>query len=152
MKKTAAEMMTANVLTVAPDIPTSRAAAMILENGITALPVVDGEGQLLGIVSEDDLVRCNEEKRDSHRSWWLTFLTISTTDLKEAFGEGKQPVAEVMSRDVVTASEETTLRRLVAMLATRRIKQVPILRDNKLVGIVSRIDILRYLAQERTAF
>lgn len=148
--KTAADVMTRQVLTVSPDTTIAKAAATILKKKITALPVVDEEGHLLGIVSEDDLVRCSESKRDLRRAWWLTFLTISTTDLKEIFGEGKRSVDEVMSRDVVTASEGTRLRKLVEMLSERRIKQVPIVREGQLVGIVSRIDILRYLAQLRT--
>ena len=122
---------------------------VILEQDITALPVVDAEGRLLGIVSEDDLVRIAEAKRDVGRAWWLTLLTTSAADLKDIFGKGSCQVDEVMSRDVVTASEEASLAKLVQLLSRRRIKQVPILRDDRLVGIVSRIDILRYIARER---
>jgi CBS domain-containing protein len=147
---TAADVMTTKVLTVTPETRVARVASIILDHEITALPVVDEEQRLLGIVSEDDLVRLAEAKRDARRAWWLTLMTTSATDLKEVFGRGEQPVEQVMSRDVVVASEDTSLRKLVTMLSRRRTKQVPILRDGKLVGIVSRIDILRYLAKERT--
>ncbi|MGI9493244.1 MAG: CBS domain-containing protein [Geminicoccaceae bacterium] len=148
--KTAADVMTTDVLTVTPETLVARVAAMILDYQITALPVVDDEQRLLGIVSEDDVVRLAEAKRDSGRAWWLTLMNTSAADLREVFGKGEQPVSQVMSRDVVIASENTSLRKLTTMLSRRRIKQVPILRDGKLVGLVSRIDILRYLAEERT--
>ncbi len=148
--KTAADVMTRNLVTVAPATPVSSVSAMILENEITALPVVDDDGRLLGIVSEDDLVRAAEARRDIRRSWWRTLLDTRTSELKEMFGEGTRPVQEVMSRDVVVASEADPLRKLVVMLSRRRIKQLPIIKGEKLVGIVSRVDILRYLAKERT--
>ena len=147
---TAADVMTTKVLTVTPETRVARMASIILDHEITALPVVDEEQRLVGIVSEDDLVRLAEAKRDPRRAWWLTVMTTSAADFKEVFGRGEQPVSEVMSRDVVHGSENTSLRKLINMLSRRRIKQVPILRDGKLVGIVSRIDILRYFAKERT--
>lgn len=147
--KTAADIMTTDILTVASDMPVARAAAVILKHDITALPVVDVDGHLIGIVSEDDIVRVAEAKRDVGRAWWLTLLTTSAADLRDIFGKGECPVDRVMSRDVVTASEDASLHQLVHLLSRRRIKQVPILRDDRLVGIVSRIDILRYIARER---
>ena len=147
--KTAADIMTKNVLTVTPDTLVTKAVGVILEHGITALPVVDGDQRLVGMVSEDDLIRSTEAMRDTHRSWWLTLLTVSTTDLKEVLGQGDRKVEEVMSRDVVLTSERQTLKKLIVMLSRRRIKQLPVVRDDKLVGIVSRIDILRYLALEK---
>ncbi|MGI9510233.1 MAG: CBS domain-containing protein [Geminicoccaceae bacterium] len=147
--KTAADIMTKTVLTVAPDSLVSKVAGIILEQGVTALPVVDDDRRLLGIVSEGDLVRSAEAMRDTRRSWWLTLLTTSTTDLKEVLGQGDRKVEEVMSRDILLAQESDSLKKLIAMLSRRRIKQLPIVRDGKLVGIVSRIDILRYLAREK---
>ena len=147
--KTAADIMTKNVLTVTPETLVTKAVGIILKHGITALPVVDGDQRLVGMVSEDDLIRSTEAMRDTDRSWWLTLLTVSTTDLKEVFGQGDRKVGEVMSRDVVLTSERQTLKKLIDMLSKRRIKQLPVVRDDKLVGIVSRIDILRYLAREK---
>lgn len=147
--KTAADIMTTNILTVTPDALVAKAAGIILEHEITALPVVDEEQRLLGMVSEDDLIRSAEAMRDTDRSWWLTLLTVSTSDLKEVLGKGDRKVEEVMSRDVVLASERQSLKKLIVMLSKRRIKQLPVVRDDKLIGIVSRIDILRYLAQEK---
>lgn len=146
---TAADLMTTDVVTVRPDTLVTEVAGMILKNRVTALPVVDEERRLVGIVSEGDLVRCAEAKRDADRSWWLTLLASSPADLKDVLGQGKRRVDEVMSRDVLLVSEMDDLRKLVAMLSRRRVKRLPVISDGKLVGIVSRIDILRYLARER---
>ncbi|MGI9420009.1 MAG: CBS domain-containing protein [Geminicoccaceae bacterium] len=141
--------MTTDVLTVAPDVLVSEVAGIILKNRITALPVVDEERVLLGIVSQGDLVRSAEAKRDADRSWWLTLLTSTPAELKGVLGQRERKVDEVMSRDVLLISEGDGLHKLVAMLSKRRVKRLPVVRDSKLVGIVSRIDILRYLAKER---
>lgn len=147
--KTAADLMTTDVLTVAPDTLVNEVAKLILDNGITALPVVDKDGHLKGIVSEGDLIRCARSKREAHRSWWLTMLTASGDGSSEMRDLGHRKVGEVMSRDVLLASENDSLSKLIVMLAQRRIKRLPIVRHGKLVGIVSRIDILRYLAREK---
>ncbi len=144
---TAADLMTTDVLTVTPDTLVNEVAEFILENRITALPVADEEGNLLGIVSEGDLVRCTKSKRDAHRSWWLNLLTTSSAHPGEMRGQGQRKVEEVMSRDVLLASETEDLPRLIELLSRRRIKRLPIVRGEKLVGIVSRVDILRFLAE-----
>ncbi|MEZ5931683.1 MAG: CBS domain-containing protein [Alphaproteobacteria bacterium] len=150
MMKTAADVMTTDVLTVTPDTPVTEVAGLLVNNRITAVPVVSREGQLLGMVSEDELIRSAEAHREPDQAWWLTLLTSTTAELKEFMGQGDRKVEEVMSRDVMIASEGDSLRKLVAMLAQRRIRQLPIVRGGRLVGIVSRVDILRYLARERT--
>lgn len=146
---TAADLMTRDVLTVRPDMPLGEVAQLILNYKITALPVVDDEGQLLGIVSEGDLVRCSKAKRDAHRSWWLTLLTSSNSADANLAGQSHRPIGEVMSKDVLLASEGERLPRLIELLSRRRIKRLPIVKEGKLVGIVSRVDILRYLAGTR---
>ncbi|MDH3658952.1 MAG: CBS domain-containing protein [Alphaproteobacteria bacterium] len=144
--KTAGDVMTRDVLSVTPDSSIADAVEIILENRITALPVVDEKGRLQGIIGEHDLLRATEAKRESHDAWWPALLAAST----ELLGQGKEKVEDVMSRDILLASEEDSLQKLVAMLSNRQTKSLPIVRNGKLVGIVSRIDILRYLARERT--
>ena len=148
----AADLMTTDVMTVTPDTLVNEVAGLILENRVTALPVVDDEGHLCGIVSEGDLIRGARAKRDANRSWWLTLLTTSNSDPKLMMDQGYRRVEDVMSRDVLLASEDDDLQKLIAMLAQRRIKRLPIVRGGKLVGIVSRVDILRYLAKEKVRF
>lgn len=149
---TAADLMTTNVLTVKPDMLVNEVAGLILNNRITALPVADETGELLGIVSEGDLIRCTKTKRDAHRSWWLNLLTKTGENLNEMHDQGQRKVEEVMSRDVLIASDTDGLTNLIDLLSRRRIKRLPIVKDGKLVGIVSRVDILRYLAKEKVQF
>lgn len=149
MMTTAADMMTKDVLTVMPDTRVNEVAGFILDNRITALPVTDEDGNLLGIVSEGDLVRCTKIKRDAHGSWWLNLLTTPGAHSGDMRDQGRRKVEEVMSRDVLLASETDDLQSLIALLSKRRIKRLPVVRDGKLVGIVSRVDILRHLAKEK---
>lgn len=146
---TAADLMTTDVLTVTPGMLINEVAAIILNKRITALPVADEEGNLLGIVSEGDLVRCAKTKRDAHCSWWLNLMTSPSTHSGEMRDQGRRKVEEVMSRDVLLVSESDDLQSLIALLSKRRIKRLPVLRGGKLVGIVSRVDILRHLAKEK---
>ena len=145
----AADLMTTDVLTVKPDMPIGAVARLILEHRVTALPVVDEDGKLVGIVSEGDLVRCSKMKRGAHRSWWLNLMTGVTTEHDDILSGSDRLVEEVMSKDVLLASERESLARLVELLSRRRIKRLPIVRNDRLVGIVSRVDILRYLAGHR---
>ena len=150
MTKTAADIMTSDVLSVTPDSLVADAAELILKNRITALPVVDEEGHLQGFIGESELVRAAEAEKERRGTWWLARLAAPTMDLKDLFGGSGKTVEEVMSRDILLVSENDTLQKLAAMLSMRNTKALPVVRDGKLTGIVSRIDILRYLAKERT--
>jgi len=147
---TAADLMTRDVLTVKSDMPVGDVAQLILKHKVTALPVIDDEGRLLGIVSEGDLVRCSKTKRDAHRSWWLTLMTSSSSADTNLADQSHRPIGDVMSKDVLLASESESLPRLIELLSRRRIKRLPIVKEGKLVGIVSRVDILRFLAGKRS--
>ena len=145
---TASDLMTRNVLTVGPEMPVSEIAEIILEHKVTSLPVVDDEGSLVGVVSEGDLVRCSRSNRDAHRSWWLVLLTKPAGDHGDILSQPGRTVQDVMSKSVLFATEQEPLSRLVELLSRRRIKRLPIVKNGKLVGIVSRVDILRHLAKE----
>ncbi|MEL6962249.1 MAG: CBS domain-containing protein [Pseudomonadota bacterium] len=146
----AADVMSKDVITVAPDMSISEVARIILNHKVTSLPVVDGEGRLVGIVSEGDLVRCSKSKRDAHRSWWLTLMAGTNADQADVLGQGDRRVGDVMSKDVLLASETESLSQLIELLSRRRIKRLPIVKNGKLVGIVSRVDVLRHLASSRS--
>lgn len=146
----AADLMTRDVLTVTPDMPVGEVAQIILDYKVTSLPVVDGEGRLVGIVSEGDLIRCAKAKREAHRSWWLTLMTGTALGQADMLGQGTRLVEDVMSRDVLLASEDERLPQLIELLSRQRIKRLPIVKDGKLVGIVSRVDVLRHLAASRS--
>lgn len=144
---TAADLMTKSVISIAPETKIADVAHMLLEKRITAFPVVDADQHLLGMVSEGDLVRSAETDHDAHRSRWLVLLAKPLSCMCSLVGNADRTVEDVMCRDILLASENESLSRLIELLATTRIKRLPVVKEGKLVGIVSRVDILRYLAK-----
>ncbi len=145
----AKDVMTTDVVTVAPDTEVSDIARLLLERHISALPVVNSEGQVLGIVSEGDLLHRRETDTEKHRNWWLGFLVGSEQRATEYSKSHGTKASEIMSREVVTVNEDAQLGDIAELLEIRRIKRVPVLRDGKLVGIVSRANLLHGLAARR---
>jgi CBS domain-containing protein len=142
----AMDVMTRDVITVGPNTRVSEIAALFLRRHISGVPVVDGNGKLLGLVSEGDLVRRVETGTDSRHSWWLDLLTESS-ERAAAYAKTRGKKAEdVMTTTVVTATEITPLRDIAGLMERRRIKRVPIVRDGKVVGIVSRANLIQGLA------
>jgi CBS domain-containing protein len=142
----AIDVMVRDVITVKPGDDVARAVQLLAEHDISALPVVDDGGKVVGVVSEADLMRRQEIGTQKHRSWWLEAMTPGVTlaaDFAKAHG-GK--VDEVMSDNVVSVSEETPLGEIASLLEKHRIKRVPVLRDGKLVGVVSRSNLIQALA------
>ena len=142
----AADLMTTNVVTVGKDATVQEAAALMLGNRISALPVVDRSSKLVGIVSEGDLVRRSELGTERERSWWLELLTanrILAGDYVKAHG---RKVSELMTRDLITARPDTRVTAIALLLEKHAIKRVPILDHGKLVGIVARANLVQGLA------
>jgi CBS domain-containing protein len=147
----AADVMTANVITVDPDTTVQALAALLSERAISGAPVVDAAGRLVGIVSEGDLLHRIEIGTEAHgrrqRSWWLEdFSSEQAKDYVKAHG---RTVKDIMTRDVVTITEQTDLGEVATLLETKRIKRVPVMRDDKIVGIVSRSNLVRALGAAR---
>ena len=142
----AADVMVTKVVSVAPDTPVSAVVDTLLRERISAVPVIDGEGRLVGIVSEGDLMRRAEIGTERHRSWWLELLTPSDTIADEFVKAHAVKAADVMTQSVVTVSEDATLAAVASIMEKHRIKRVPVLRDRKVVGIVGRADLLRAFA------
>jgi len=145
------EIMTAPVVTISPDTPASRIAKLLLENHVSAVPVVDAAGAPIGIVSEGDLLRRDESGRAARRAWWLEMLAEGESLSKEYLAQLRtkdQPAKEIMSAPVVTVTESTDVAELAHLFASYRIKRVPVLRDGRIVGIVSRVDLLRSFDRE----
>lgn len=141
----AKDVMTTTVATVTPETPVHEIAALLLERHIGAVPVVDSAGQVLGIVSEGDLLHRPEVSGKRRRSWWLAWLSDSETRVTEYVKTHGTHAAEVMSRPAVTVPDDMPIDRIARLLDERRIKRVPVLREGRLVGIVSRADLLRGL-------
>jgi CBS-domain-containing membrane protein len=142
----AADVMTDKVLSVGPGTSITEAAHLMLDNSISGLPVVDREGRLLGIVSEGDFLRRIETGTERRRPRWLEFLLGPGRLADEYVHTHGRKVEEVMTRDVASVTEDASLDEIVQLMERRRIKRVPVMRTGKLVGIVSRANLLRALA------
>ena len=142
----ASDVMVHDVVTIGPEEDVSKAVKLLVDHDISALPVVDDERRVIGILSEADLLHRDKIGTEQHRAWWLEAVTpASVLALDYAKSHGRK-VAEVMSEDIISADENTPLSDLANILEKNRIKRVPILKDGKLVGIVSRSNLIQALA------
>jgi CBS domain-containing protein len=144
----AVDVMVRDVVTISPDADVKEAIKLLAEHDISALPVVDADGSVVGIISEGDLIRREEIGTEKRRPWWMEALTPASTLAEEFAKSHGRRVAEVMSTHVVSAGEETPLGEIATLLEKHRIKRVPIMRDGKLVGIVSRSNLIQAVASQ----
>jgi len=142
----AADIMVKDVVTVHPDASIQDVAEILVAKRISGLPVLDGGGRLVGIVSEGDLLRRAESGTEHSRSWWLKLLMGRESLAAEFVKEHARRVRDVMTRDVVTAAPDTPVTDIAANMEKNHIKRLPILEDGKLVGIVSRANLVQALA------
>jgi len=142
----AIDIMSSEVITVHPDADVADAIKLLIKHDVSALPVVDSANHLVGIISEADLIHRAEIGTEKRRPLWLEALTGAATLADEFAKSHGKKVHEVMTKDVVSASEDTPLSEIAALLERNRIKRVPIVRGEKLVGVVSRSNLLQALA------
>ena len=142
----AQDVMVSGVISVGPDIPVRIAANAMVVNCVSALPVIDIYTKLVGIVSEGDLIRRVEIGTERRRSGDET-LTSSDSPAKDFVKSHAKRVSDVMTREVITAQPETPLREIANLMEKHSIKRVPIVRDELVVGIVSRANLLQVLAR-----
>jgi CBS domain-containing protein len=142
----ARDVMVRNVITVGPDAMVQDIARLLLERHVSAVPVVGKDGALIGIISENDLMRRPESGTQRHRAWWLQMMTAREVLAKEFSRSHAMRAEDVMTRRVITARPDTLLRDIADLLEKHRIKRVPIVDEGKLVGIVSRANLLQALA------
>jgi CBS domain-containing protein len=147
----AKDVMTQNVFTVRPDTPVAEIARLLLDRHISAVPVVDAQDRIVGIVSEGDLLRRPETGTEKRLSWWLRMLADPDTLARQYTKSHGSDAQTIMTRDVVTVSEESELADIAQLLERKRIKRVPVVRDGRLVGIVSRANLLQGLAVKKGA-
>ena len=146
----ARDIMTTNVVSISPEMPTRKVAKLLMEKGISAVPVVDASGAPIGMVSEGDIVRREIDRREPRRDWWLEMLAEGedlATEFLDYIKGADRPVREVMVVPVVTVGEDTPVQAVAETLLEHRIKRVPVLRNGRIVGIVSRADLVRALAR-----
>lgn len=141
----AVDIMTGKPVTVRSDLPVLAAIRIMLGRGISGLPVIDEDGNLVGMITEGDLLRRTEMGTEKRRPDWLAFFTGTDRLAREYVQSHSRNIADVMTRDVVSVSEDAPLEEIVELMIGRRIKRVPVLCGTKLVGIVTRANLLRLL-------
>jgi len=146
----ARDIMTSSVQTVRPDTPVTEIAKRLIERNISGVPVVDDDGQVVGIVSEGDLMRRAENQTERRPSWWLAWFGMPEDRQRNYIKTHGTHARDIMSPNVITVGEDAPLAEIAATLEKHRIKRVPVVRDGKLVGIVSRGDLLQGLAAAGT--
>jgi len=142
----ARDLMTTDVVKVTPETPLRDVAKTLLTHQISAVPVIDASGGLVGMVSEGDLVGRKRTERETRSEWWLMRLAEGEPLNSEFLAHLQSPLAvarEVMTSPVVAVSEDTRIDEIAGLMATHRIKRLPVLRDGHVVGIVRRADLLR---------
>ena len=140
------QIMTPRLTTVQVDTPIAKAAGLMLEKRVSGLPVVDAKGRLVGIVSEGDFLRRGEIGTRHRRSGWLEFFVGPGKLASEFVKEEGRTVGDVMTRDPVTITEDTTLEDIVQIMEQKGIKRLPVLRNGDLIGIVTRANLLQAVA------
>ena len=138
----AKDIMTESIVCVNVKETVFDAAELLLGAGVSAAPVVNDQGNVLGIVSEADLIHRAEIATAPRKSWLQRLLGGEATAARDFVSTHARKVADVMTREVVTASDDATLVELVELIEKHRVKRIPIVRDNKLVGVVSRANLL----------
>jgi len=138
----ARDVMTRTVVSIGPDATVLQAARLMLQHHISGLPVVDKDGTLIGILSEGDFLRRRETATERRRSRWLEFLMGPGKIASEYTHSHGKKVSEVMTDEVQTVDEDADLETVVELMERRRIKRVPVTRDGKMTGIVTRSNLM----------
>jgi len=140
------QIMTRSVITVTPDATVLEAANLMLRYHVSGLPVVDTAGKLVGIVSEGDFVRRSEIGTQKKRGRWLRFLLGSGRAATEYVYEHGRKISEIMTVDPITITEDTPLEEIASSMESNGVKRLPVMRGGKVVGIVSRANLLQAVA------
>jgi CBS domain-containing protein len=146
----AMDVMTSRVITIGEDATVPEAAKLLSEHGISGVPVIDKENRVIGMVSEGDLLHRAETGTERRRSWWLDMVSSTNKLAGEYIKSHSSQVKDVMTRNVLSVTEQTPVADIAILLETNRIKRVPVVRDGKIVGIVSRANLVRALAMTIT--
>lgn len=143
----AREVMTRDVVAVGPDTTVGEIAAILVRHRISAVPVVAANRQLLGIVSQTDLAHRSETGTEKRRKWWLELFADTDVKAREYVKSHGLRAQDVMTRFVVSVPEVASLAEVADVLDAHRIRQVPVMADGRLVGMISRADLVRKLAE-----
>jgi CBS domain-containing protein len=139
----AEDVMTRDVISIDPDSTVLQAARLMLQHRISGLPVIDANGQLVGVLSEGDFLRRRETNTEKRRSRWLEFLMGPGRIAAEYTHSHGCKVSEAMTKNPQTVSETASLEDIVELMERHRIKRVPVLCGDEVVGIVTRSNLMR---------
>jgi len=142
----ASDIMTTSIICASPGMSVREAAGMMVSAGISGMPVINESGRLVGMITEGDLMhRAEIGTGVKQRAWWLE-MVASTSELASQYvKEHGSKVRDVMTTDVSSVAETCPIADIAELLERRRIKRVPVMRDGKVVGIVSRANLIRAL-------
>ncbi|AJF07190.1 CBS domain-containing protein [Geoalkalibacter subterraneus] len=146
----AKDIMTRNVISVQPDTGIEELARLFMEKGISAMPVVKEDGQLFGVVTETDLVA---QDRPLHLPTvvsifdWVIYLESEKDFKKEVEKITARKVDEICSTEVVTCSPETSVSEVAALMTENKAHLIPVVEDDKVVGVVARLDVIRSMGR-----
>ncbi len=145
-------IMTRQVITIGPESPIVEAAKTMLQHHISGLPVVDAAGKLIGIVSESDFIRRAEIGTQRERGRWLRFLVGPGRIASDFVHERGRKLRQIMTPDPVAIAEDTPLREIVRTMDQHHVKRLPVVRRDRLVGIVTRCNLLQAVADLARTF
>jgi len=146
----ARDVMTRHVISVDPNTDIREIAKRLVENRISAVPVIDADGQLAGIVSEGDLMRRPESGTERRPPWWLSLILLPEEQAHKYVKTHGRHARDVMTRRVTTVDEDASLETIADALEKHHIKRVPVVRQGNVIGIVSRADLLHGLIALQT--
>ena len=141
------EAMTKDVITVGPNTAVRDIAALMVRHRISAVPVVSEDGRVIGIVSQTDLGHRSEIETEKRRKWWLELFADANTKARDYIKSHGNVAQDVMTRFIVSVAKDAHLSEVAEILDTDRIRQVPVMQDGRLVGMISRADLVRKLAE-----
>lgn len=150
MPVVAAEIMTSPATTVAPEASVAQIASLLASKHFSAVPVCRPDGTLAGIVSEADILKPFRELVRTRRDWWLGVIAEGEEmpqDFLDYIRRDTRSASDVMVKHVLTIDEQTTAPQIAELMLKHAVKRLPVLRDGKLVGIVSRADLVAAIAR-----
>lgn len=147
----ASDIMSKQVVTVGTEATVAEVAKLMIERGVSGMPVVDRDNRVVGMISEGDLIRRSEIDTDERPSGWLSFFTTNSDKARDFVKTHSVHAKDVMTRPATTVTPETPLVRIAQIMERRHIKRLPVVEDDVIVGLVSRADLLRALASHAPA-
>jgi len=137
-----ADVMTRNVVSIAPEATVEEAVKLMLSRGISGLFVVDKAGDLAGVLTEGDLLRRDELGTQRNRSWWLRLLVSPARQAADFCHAHGRHVRDVMTQDVISVAHDAPLEGVVGTMEKNRIKRLAVTQGGRVIGVVSRSDLL----------